>query len=332
VPAKDCVFITGASGFVGSAVARELSKSGFALRALVRAGSPRTNLDGLDAEIVEGDMRDKRAVFAAAKGARYVFHVAADYRLWEPKPDEIMKANVGGTRIVMEAAKAAGAERIVYTSSVATLKLREGGVPADESAPLGEDEAIGAYKRSKVAAEWLVERMIADGIPAVIVNPSTPVGPRDRRPTPTGRMIVEAASGRIPAFVDTGLNLVHVDDVAAGHLAALKTGRVGERYILGGENMTLAELLGRIAQLTGRSPPHLRLPRAPLYPLAFLAEMAAHVTKREPLLTLDGLRMSKQLMFFTSAKAERELGYQARPAEEGIRDAIDWFRQAGLLS
>lgn len=332
MPAKDCVFITGASGFVGSAVARELSKSGFALRALVRAGSPRTNLDGLDAEIVEGDMRDKRAVFAAAKGARYVFHVAADYRLWEPKPDEIMKANVGGTRIVMEAAKAAGAERIVYTSSVATLKLREGGVPADESAPLGEDEAIGAYKRSKVAAEWLVERMIADGIPAVIVNPSTPVGPRDRRPTPTGRMIVEAASGRIPAFVDTGLNLVHVDDVAAGHLAALKTGRVGERYILGGENMTLAELLGRIAQLTGRSPPHLRLPRAPLYPLAFLAEMAAHVTKREPLLTLDGLRMSKQLMFFTSAKAERELGYQARPAEEGIRDAIDWFRQAGLLS
>jgi dihydroflavonol-4-reductase len=332
VPAKDCVFITGASGFVGSAVARELSKSGFALRALVRAGSPRTNLDGLDAEIVEGDMRDKRAVFAAAKGARYVFHVAADYRLWAPKPDEIMKANVGGTRIVMEAAKAAGAERIVYTSSVATLKLREGGVPADESAPLGEDEAIGAYKRSKVAAEWLVERMIADGIPAVIVNPSTPVGPRDRRPTPTGRMIVEAASGRIPAFVDTGLNLVHVDDVAAGHLAALKTGRVGERYILGGENMTLAELLGRIAQLTGRSPPHLRLPRAPLYSLAFLAEMAAHVTKREPFLTLDGLRMSKQLMFFTSAKAERELGYQARPAEEGIRDAIDWFRQAGLLS
>jgi dihydroflavonol-4-reductase len=205
-------------------------------------------------------------------------------------------------------------------------------VPADESAPLREDEAIGAYKRSKVAAERLVERMIEDGLPTVIVNPSTPVGPRDRRPTPTGRMIVEAASGRVPAFVDTGLNLVHVDDVAAGHLAALRSGRIGERYILGGENMTLAELLGRIARLTGRSPPRLCLPRAPLYPLAFIAEMAAHLTKREPLLTLDGLRMSKQLMFFTSAKAERELGYRPRPAEEGIRDAIEWSRRAGFVS
>ena len=332
MPAKDRVFITGASGFVGSAVARELSRAGFALYALVRAGSPRGNLDGLDTEIVGGDMRDERAVFAAAKGARYVFHVAADYRLWAPDPGEIVKANVEGTRMVMEAAKAAGAERIVYTSSVATLKLHEDGAPADESAPLREDEAIGAYKRSKVAAERLVERMIADGLPAVIVNPSTPVGPRDRRPTPTGRMIVEAASGRMPAFVDTGLNLVHVDDVAAGHLAALKSGRIGERYILGGENMTLAELLSRIARLAGRSPPRLRLPRAPLYPLAFLAEMAAHLTKREPLLTLDGLRMSKQLMFVTSAKAERELGYRTRPAEEGIRDAIEWSRRAGLVS
>jgi len=332
VPAKDRVFITGASGFVGSAVGRELSRAGFALRALVRAGSPRGNLDGLDTEIVGGDMRDERAVFAAAQGARYVFHVAADYRLWAPDPGEIVKANVEGTRMVMEAAKAVGAERIVYTSSVATLKLREDGTPADESAPLREGEAIGAYKRSKVAAERLVERMIADGLPAVIVNPSTPVGPRDRRPTPTGRMIVEAASGRLPAFVDTGLNIVHVDDVAAGHLAALKSGRIGERYILGGENMTLAELLAGIARLAGHPPPRVRLPRAPLYPLAFLAETVAHVTKQEPLLTLDGLRMSKQHMFFTSAKAERELGYRARPAEEGIRDAIDWFRKAGFVS
>ena len=328
----DKVFITGASGFVGSAVARELARQGFALRALVRAGSPRANLDGLDAEIVEGDMRDEKAVFAAAKGARYVFHVAADYRLWAPDSSDIMRANVEGTRVVMEAAKAAGAERIVYTSSVATLKPPGKGTPADEKMPLSEDEAIGAYKRSKVAAERLVERMVQEGLPAVIVNPSTPVGPRDRRPTPTGRMIVEAAAGRMPAFVDTGLNLVHVDDVAAGHLAALERGRVGERYILGGENMTLAELLGAIASLTGREPPRVRLPRAPLYPLAFLAELVAQFTKREPLLTLDGLRMSKQLMFFTSAKAERELGYQARPAEEGIREAIDWFRKAGLVS
>jgi dihydroflavonol-4-reductase len=323
--------MTGASGFVGSAVARELSRAGFALRALLRHGSPATNLDGLDAEIVEGDMRDEKAVFAGAKGARYVFHVAADYRLWAPDPEEIMRANVEGTRIVMEAAQAARAERIVYTSSVATLKLRGEGVPADESMPLREDEAIGAYKRSKVAAERLVGAMVADGLPAVIVNPSTPVGPRDRRPTPTGRMIVEAAAGRMPAFVDTGLNIVHVDDVAAGHLAALQRGKIGERYILGGENMTLAELLATIARLTDRSPPRLRLPRAPLYPFAFLAEMAARVTGREPLLTLDGLRMAKHRMFFTSAKAERDLGYRARPAEQGIRDAIDWFRRAGFL-
>jgi dihydroflavonol-4-reductase len=183
-----------------------------------------------------------------------------------------------------------------------------------------------------VAAERLVEQMIGEGLPAVIVNPSTPVGPRDRRPTPTGRMIVEAASGRMPVFIDTGLNVVHVDDVGAGHVAALKRGRIGERYILGGENLMLDELLGRIARLTGHSPPLLRIPRAPLYPFAYLAEMAAHFTKREPLLTRDGLRMARQRMFFTSTKAERELGYKARPAEEGIRDAIEWFRQAGLLS
>jgi dihydroflavonol-4-reductase len=332
VPTKDCVFITGASGFLGSAVARELVREGFALRALVRHGSPRINLEGLDVEVIDGDMRDEKAVFAAVKGARHVFHVAADYRLWAPNPEEIMRTNVEGTKVVMEAAKAAGVERIVYTSSVAALRLREDNEPADETAPLSQDEAIGAYKRSKVAAERLVERMIAEGLAAVIVNPSTPVGPRDRRPTPTGRMIVEAASGRMPAFVDTCLNLVHVNDVAAGHLAALKQGRIGERYILGGENMTLAEILEIIARLTGRSLPLLRLPRAPLYPLAYLAELRAHVTNREPLLTLDGLRMAKQRMFFTSSKAERELGYRARPAEEAIRDAIDWFRQAGFVS
>jgi len=328
---KDCVFIAGASGFVGSAVARELIKAGFSLRALVRPASPTTNLDGLDIEIIEGDMRDERAVSAAVKGARHVFHVAADYRLWAPDPKEIVRNNLFGTRTIMDAAEAAGVERVVYTSSVATLKLREDGAPADEESLLREEEAIGAYKRSKVAAERLVLAMIADGLPAVIVNPSTPVGPRDRRPTPTGRMIIEAASGRIPAFVDTGLNIVHVDDVAKGHVAALERGGIGERYILGGENLSLATLLGMIARIVGRTPPRLRLPRAPLYPLAFLAEAAARVTKREPLLTLDGLRMAKYRMFFTSAKAERELGYRARPAEEGIRDAIDWFRQAGLL-
>jgi dihydroflavonol-4-reductase len=329
---NDRAFITGATGFVGSAVVRKLLAAGFSVRALARRHSPRSNLDGLHVDIVEGDMRDRGAVFAAAKDARYVFHVAADYRLWAPDPEEIMRANVEGTRVVMEAARESGAERVVYTSSVATLKLREDGLPTDETTPLAENQGISAYKRSKVAAERLVERMIGDGLPVVIVNPSTPIGPRDLRPTPTGRIIVEAASGRMPAFVDTGLNLVHVDDVAAGHLAALNQGRLGERYILGGENMTLAELLGRIAQLMGRPPPHLRLPLALIYPFAFGAEAIARVTKREPFVTFDGLRMAKHPMYFTSAKAERDLGYTARPAAAGLRDAIDWFSQAGFLS
>jgi dihydroflavonol-4-reductase len=329
---QDCAFITGATGFVGSAVARKLVAAGFNVRALARPRTPRTNLDGLKVEFVEGDMRDQGVVASAVKGARYVFHVAADYRLWAPDPEDIMRTNLEGTRVVMETARAAGVERIVYTSSVATLKLHEDGSPVDETVPLTESEAIGAYKRSKIAAERLVERMVGDGLPAIIVNPSTPIGPRDLRPTPTGRLILEAASGRMPAFVDTGLNLVHVDDVADGHVAALTRGEIGERYILGGENMTLATLLGCIAHLTGRAPPRLRLPRALIYPIAFAAEAMARVTKREPFVTLDGLRMAKHRMYFTSAKAERVLGYRARPAEDGLRDAIDWFRQAGMLS
>jgi dihydroflavonol-4-reductase len=326
------VFITGATGFVGSAVARELLREGFVLRALVRHGSPRTNLAGLDVDVIEGDMRDKDAVVSAAQGSRYVVHLAADYRLWSPHRQDIVWANVEGTRVVMEAARAAGAERIVYTSSVATLKLREHGAPADETTPLAEADAYGAYKRSKIVAERLVEQMIGRGLPAIIVNPSTPVGPRDLRPTPTGRMIIEAASGRMPAYVNTGLNLVHVDSVASGHVAALRHGRIGQRYILGGDNMTLFELLGIISRFMGRPPPRIRLPRWPIYPVALAAEAMALVTRREPFITLDGLRMAKHHMFFTSAKAERELGYKAKPTEEGIRDAIDWFRKAGFLS
>ena len=330
--AGDIALITGATGFVGSAVARELLRAGIGVRALVRRSSPRKNLDGLDIETVEGNMRDQASMRQAAKSARYVFHVAADYRLWAPDPDEIMRANIEGTRSVMEAARDAGVERVVYTSSVATLKLHENGTPADEAKPLSEDEAIGAYKKSKVAAERLVERMVGEGLPAVIVNPSTPIGPRDVRPTPTGRIIIEAATGRMPAYVDTGLNVVHVDDVAAGHIAALHHGRIGERYILGGENMSLADLLRRIARSVGRSPPTIRIPRELIYPVAIGAEALARLTGKEPFVTLDGLRLAKYRMYFSSAKAERELGYKSRPADEGIRDAIDWFRQAGMLS
>jgi dihydroflavonol-4-reductase len=232
----------------------------------------------------------------------------------------------------MRAALKEGVERIVYTSSVATLKVTSSGQSADETSPLTAEKAIGVYKRSKVLAERAVERMIAnDGLPAVIVNPSTPIGPRDVKPTPTGRIIVEAALGKIPAFVDTGLNLVHVDDVAAGHFLALERGKIGERYILGGENLPLQQMLADIANLTGRKPPTIALPRWPLYPLAVGAEAVAKITKREPFVTVDGLKMSKNKMYFTSAKAQRDLGYHARPYREGLADALDWFRQAGYL-
>jgi dihydroflavonol-4-reductase len=332
VDSSDTVLITGGTGFVGSAVAIALRERGYRLRALVRASSPRSNLAGLAAEIVEGDIRDLTAVSRAMSGVRFVFHVAADYRLWARHPEEIMQTNVEGTRTVMQAAKTAGVERIVYTSSVAALALRPGGEAADESIPLLERDAIGPYKKSKVLAEQLVTRMIAEeALPAVIVNPSTPIGPRDIRPTPTGRLVVEAASGRVPAFVDTGLNLVHVDDVAAGHLAALERGGIGERYILGGENVLLADMLASIADLTGKRGPRVRIPRFAVYPFAMAAEAAATITLREPFITLDGLRMSKHRMFFTAAKAQRELGFRARPYREALRDAIEWFTRAGYV-
>jgi dihydroflavonol-4-reductase len=326
------VLVTGASGFVGSAVARALLGARYPVRALVRASAPRANLTGLGIDIVEGDMLDRKAVARALSGMRYVVHTAADYRLWARDPAALYRTNVEGTRIVMESALLAGIERIVYTSSVATLASRSNEEAADETLPLDAAATIGAYKRSKVAAERLVQTMIVHArLPAVIVNPSTPVGPRDGKPTPTGRIIVEAASGRIPAFVDTGLNLVHVDDVATGHVAALERGRVGERYILGGENVLLVDMLRDIASLAGRPPPRLQLPRAPLYPLAALAEVIARFTGKEPLLTLDGLRMSRHRMFFTSEKAARELDFRARPYREGLRDALAWFRSAGYV-
>ncbi|HEY2177204.1 MAG TPA: hopanoid-associated sugar epimerase, partial [Caulobacteraceae bacterium] len=277
-----------------------------------------------------GDMTNPSAVGEAMAGMRFVFHVAADYRLWARDPDEIMRANREGTRVIMEAARAVGVEKIVYTSSVATLNA--GREAIDETCPLPDGEGIGVYKRSKVAAERLVERMAASGLPVTIVLPSTPIGPRDIKPTPTGRILVEAAAGRIPAFLDTGLNLVHVDDVAAGHLLALERGRLGERYILGGQDVSLRQLLAEIAALTGRRAPTLGLPRAPLYPLAFAAEAVARLTGREPMVTRDALDMAAHRMFFTSAKAERELGYQARPYREAIADALAWFRAAGAVA
>ncbi|MDB5447310.1 MAG: NAD-dependent dehydratase [Phenylobacterium sp.] len=326
------VLVTGASGFVGSAVARALADRGADVRVLVRPSSPRTNLEGLDAQVAVGDMRDPAGMAEALRGCRFVFHVAADYRLWARDPEEIVRNNLAGVTAVMEAARDAGVERVVYTSSVATLRIPEDGSPGDESGPLGEAEAIGAYKRSKVAAERRVECYVAEeGLPAVIVSPSTPIGPRDVKPTPTGRIVVEAARGRMPAYVDTGLNLVHVDDVAQGHLLALEAGRIGERYVLGGQDVSLGEMLAQIAALTGRPPPRLKLPIRPLYPLAEVAELAARITGREPFLTKDSLKMASHHMYFSSAKAERELGYVARPYVEALREAIAWFAAHGYL-
>jgi dihydroflavonol-4-reductase len=330
-PLPDLNLVTGATGFVGSAVARALLARGHPVRVLARPNSDRRNLAGLAVEIAEGAMEDPRSLARAVAGCRYVYHVAADYRIWVPDPAPMFRANVDGTRDLLTAALEAGAERVVYTSSVATLGLVAGG-SADEETPSRLDDMIGPYKRSKFAAEEVARELARErGLPVVIVNPSTPVGPGDIKPTPTGRLIVEAARGQMPAFVDTGLNIVHVDDVAEGHLAAAEKGRIGERYILGGENLALAEILAGVAQAVGRRPPWLRVPHSVLFPVAIGAELAARVTGRDPFVTLDGVRMSRKKMYFSSEKASRELGYAPRPAREAIADAVSWFGANGYL-
>jgi dihydroflavonol-4-reductase len=326
--------VTGATGFVGSSVVKALLARGEPVRALIRAGSNCCNLHNLPVETVVGDLEQPSTLRRVVEGCRALYHVAADYRLWAPRPGTMYRVNVDGTRALLRAAADAGVERIVYTSSVATLGLDAGGDLADETTPASIDDMIGHYKRSKYLAEQAVHELIErEGLAAVIVNPSAPIGPGDVRPTPTGRVVLEAARGRIPAYVDTGLNVVHVDDVAAGHLLAYERGAVGERYILGGQNLTLGEILTLIAVLAGRRPPRLRLPAGLILPLAYLSEMAARLTRgAEPLLTVDGLRMARKRMHYTSAKAERELGYRSRPAADAVRDALDWYRRNGYLA
>lgn len=327
--------VTGATGFVGSAVTRALLARGETVRVLARPDSDRRNIESLSVEVAEGDLRDPASLERALAGCEALFHVAADYRLWVPDPETIYEANVAGTRRLMLAAGQAGVARIVYTSSVATLGLNRDGSPANEETPVALSDMIGHYKRSKFLAEEEVRGLVEhNGLPAVIVNPSMPVGPRDIKPTPTGRIIVEAASGRIPAFVDTGLNVVHVDDVAAGHLLAFERGIVGQRYLLGGDNKTLREILTEVAHLCERRPPRIGLPHGLVLPIAYLAEAWARLNKNssEPFVTVDGLRMAKKRMFFSSAKAESDLGYRARPSVEALGDAISWFRQAGYLN
>ncbi len=325
--------VTGATGFVGAAVLRRLLARGETLRVLTREASDRRNIAGLEVEVAGGDLTDRASLTRAVRGCAALYHVAADYRLWVPDPEAIYRVNVEGSRDLLLAAAEAGVSRMVYTSSVATLGLNRDGSPADETTPVGLGDMIGHYKRSKFLAEQEVRRLVAEeGLPVVIVNPSTPVGPRDVKPTPTGRMVLEAAAGRMPAFVDTGLNLVHVDDVAAGHLLAFELGRIGERYVLGGSDMTLAEILAAITRLTGRRRPKVRIPHNAILPLAYGAEAWARLRgKGEPFVTVDGVKMAKKKMFFSSAKAGKELGYQARPPEAALADAVQWFREQGYL-
>jgi dihydroflavonol-4-reductase len=324
--------VTGATGFVGAAVARRLLADHWQVRVLARRGSDRRNLRNLDVEVIEGDLTDVDSLQDAALGCEGMFHVAADYRLGARNPAQLYRANVEGTRNVLSAAHRSGVQRIIYTSSVATIGIPADGKPGDEQTANSLDNMIGHYKRSKYLAEEVVREAAREGISVIIVSPSTPVGPGDVKPTPTGQLVLDAAAGRMPAYVDTGLNIVHVDDVASGHLLAYERGKAGERYILGGQDMSLREILGVIAGLTGRVPPRVRLPYGVVLPIAYVAEGFARLSGRSGRITLEGVRMSRKKMFFSSAKAVSELGYQWRPPVQAFEDAIRWFRDNRMLA
>jgi dihydroflavonol-4-reductase len=323
--------LTGATGFVGAAVARALLQEGWQVRALVRPQADRRNLRTLELETFAGDLADGDSLERAARGCEALFHVAADYRLGARNPQELYRTNVEGTRNVFNAARAARVARVVYTSSVATVGIPADGSPGDETTPVTLADMVGHYKRSKFLAEQVARDAVRAGSSVVIVNPSTPVGPGDVKPTPTGQMVRDAALGRMPAYVDTGLNIVHVDDVAAGHLLAWRYGRDGQSYILGGEDLTLREILTEIARLVGRRPPRVRLPARALLPVALAAEGFARLTGGTTRITVEGVRLATKRMFFSSEKAARELGYRARPASEALADAVRWLRELGLL-
>lgn len=317
--------VTGASGFLGWHVAQVLLRRGVPVRALVRR--PEAVKD-LDAEIVQGDLRDAEAVRRAAAGCGLVFHVAADYRLWVRRPREMYESNVGGTRNVLEAARAAGAERIVYTSTVGCIGFVEGGL-GDETTPVSLADMTGHYKRSKWLAEQEALAAAREGLPVVIVNPTAPVGAHDVKPTPTGRTILDFLRGRMPAYVDTGLNIVDAADAAEGHWLACERGRTGERYILGGENLTLKQIFEILSRISGRPAPRLRLPWAVAFAAAAVDTAWAELTGRPPRAPLDAVRMARKKMWVTHAKAERELGYRPAPAETALRHAVEWFREHG---
>ena len=307
---------------------RCLLAAGHEVRVLARPDSDRRNLRNFDVEISEGDLRDHASLKRAVRGCDNLFHVAADYRLWVPDPATMHEINVTGTRALILAAHEGGVQRMVYTSSVATLGLNADGSPADEETPSDFARIQGYYKRSKYQAEKQVKQLIDDyQLPLIIVNPSTPIGPCDVRPTPTGRIVLDTLTGRMPAYVNTGLNIAHVDDIAQGHLLAFQRGKPGERYILGGDNMTLLQILQLIDEINGTRKMRLNIPIDVMLPMAWCMEKMAILTRTEPRATIDSIQMAKKLMFFTSTKAYRELGYQHRPAVEALRDAVKWFKE-----
>ena len=322
------VLITGVTGFLGSAVLRLLVNEGYDVRVLVRENSNMRNLEKIDVKVIKGDLQNTNSLKPAVHSCDQVFHVAADYRLWVPNPEQMYKTNIDGTRNLIRAATDAGVEKIVYTSSVATLGINKDGAPADETTPSSLDDMIGTYKRSKFLAEQTVKNLITkESCPVTIVNPSTPVGPYDIKPTPTGKIILDTIRNRMPAFVETGLNIVHVDDVAQGHLLAMEKGKIGERYILGGDDMTLESIIEYLCNSENIAPPTIKLPHNFILPVAWIMECIAKFTCNEPLATVDAVRMSKKMMYFSSKKAKTKLGYQTRPAIEGLNDAIEWFNK-----
>jgi len=323
--------VTGATGFVGSHVARQLVSAGQSVRVLVRPNSNLEALAGLHVEYFEGDLRDQKSLERAMYGIRRVFHVAADYRLWTPRPEEIYEINVEGTRNLLAAAQRARVERIVYTSTVATIAVPRNGALPNEGTQATLDEMIGHYKRSKFLAEQVAVEAVSAGMPVVIVNPTAPVGPWDWKPTPTGRIILDFLKGKMPAYVDTGLNVAPVEDIAAGHLLAAEKGRVGERYILGGRNMTLKQILDALSAITGRPAPRVRLPHAVALAAGYADQWFSRIAGREPQIPVEGVKMSRHRMFVESDKAARELGYKPTSVEAALERAVDWYQKHGYL-
>jgi len=319
------VLVTGGTGFIGSSIVRALLLAGHDVRALVREGADTRNLAGLDIERVTGDITDPESLTAAIRGCTHVFHAAALYSFWVTQPGLIERVNVGGTRNVLQAALDAGVERVVYTSSVAALAVPSRDRPVDEATPVDPSAIIGAYKRSKYAAEQVALEYAAKGLPVVIVNPSFPVGPRDIKPTPTGQTILDFINHRLPAYVDTGMNVVDVEDVAQGHLLAAEKGKIGERYILGGRNMSMREFLGVLEKITGIPAPRMRLPYAPLLALSYVNATWCRMTKSTPRMTPDTIRMSRHYMYYDPSKAINELGMPQTPPEVALKKAVDWF-------